>query len=170
MPAKSRPPQEHPFYTNEDLDQISPDELLKAGPIKARLAELRAMELDKARNFFWLRHRWLEEGLPITFHDCTVTKEGGHVKLEAKGKTQPKDSKLPDLKGRRCLVIPIDEEGAFDAQIDKILAPFFYIRGAVNILQLILGIPDEEGVTREEIYQKFFRDLGEELPPYRRLS
>lgn len=156
------------LYDNKDLDRLGPMSL-DSGPISGLLRELRDLEASRAHVLLWTRARWMREGLPITWLNSSAKKlPDGTIEFTAKGKVSPSNAKVPDLTGKKAVLLPSTEK--LDEEIEKCIAPFYTIRGAINILQIILGIPDNDPKRKEERYLTFFKRLGETIPSPRKFG
>jgi hypothetical protein len=164
----------NPFYDNEDLKSISPDDIHVERAIDL-LRQLRGIEARKARPFLWMRSQWLTRGTPVVLKNCKIEKTGGEgeFRLTAVGKVdveairrqvpeefQAKVTGLPHVEGP-VVIFPSAE--TLDEQITSSIAPFYAVRGGVESLEIFLGIPAPWEDKKEKKYLEILREQGEDI-------
>ncbi len=152
------------FYDNEDLETLAIQEI-STRPLVRQLRELRNLETTWAHSRLYTTARWLRDGFPISFTDCSVKRlPDGTIEFTARGKPLEKPAKLPDLKGKKALIIPSAK--TLDDQVENCIAPYYTLNGAVNILEILLGVGQLHGQKeKQKRFREFFASRGIELPP-----
>lgn len=130
------------------------------------LRELRDKEFDWAKAHLWIRHRWLERGIPVTIKNAKITPiDKKNFKLEAEGTPHGPpigpggQMPVPKIEGQ---VIIMPSIRTLDQEITEFVVPFYTIRGGVEALEIALNLPPHGDERKEERYLKLVRSLDEQ--------
>ncbi len=169
MPEPQEKAFQNPLYDYTEVEGLDPTAKLRKGQLIAHLLDLYDLEFEKMKPLLLMRSEWMETGLPVTFNSCTITeKPDGTFELHATGK-RPPQMKIGNLEGRKVIVMASPK--ALDEQLDMYVAPFYAVRGAVNMLQIVLGVGRAKDPRRkEEVYLELFRNAGEKLSSPRKFG
>ena len=159
--SKPPAPSGNLFYDNKDLDGLPADLRLASAPIVKMLRDYRDVEAVGGRRCLWMGHRWMDKGIPVTIQNCKITKTGKNTfTIEATG-VAASEKTVPQLKGQ-VIILP-SQLRRLDEEIVNGVAPFFACRGAVEALEMALGLDPHGDMKKYDRYLITLRQESEEV-------